>query len=40
MDYDKPFRKVNKTKVKREAIKRLNEILKEVRKELYERVGI
>lgn len=40
MDYNKAFRKVNKTKVKREAIKRLDEILKACKRELYERFGI
>jgi len=40
MDYNKAFRKVNKTKIKREAIKRLDEILKECRNQLYEEFGI
>ena len=39
MDYEKPFRKVNKTKIKREAKKRFEELFKEIRKEFFERVG-
>jgi len=38
LDYNKPFRKVNKTKRRKQAQKELDELLKELKRKLMERM--